>query len=243
MILEKNAKINKFKNYNKNFPKIKTNMYPYKIMNSLNLSELKKRSLEEIRDWAKINDIDVCKLFWKQDIIFTIIKWNAKNNGITLGSGVLEIFPEGYGFLRTSSYNYKPSSDDIYVAPSQIRIYSLRTGDIIVGKIRIPSEKERYYSLVKPDTINSESFLKYRCQISFDNLTPLYPHEKFQLETVSEAYSTRIIDLIAPIGKGQRSLIVSPPKAGKTVLMQDIANAIITNHPEVELIVLLLEVR
>lgn len=226
-----------------NFSKIKFTMEYNKIRNSLNLSELKKRSLLEIKRWAKKNGICIDNLLWKQDIIFAILKWNLKNNGIILGSGVLEIFSDGYGFLRTSSYNFKPSSDDIYVSSSHIKIYALRTGDNIIGKIRPPNDKERYYSLIIPDTINEENFIKYRRTVSFDHLTPLYPHKKFTLETMSEAYSTRIIDLIAPIGRGQRALIVSPPKAGKTVLMQDIANAIKTNHPDVELIVLLIDER
>jgi len=230
---------NKYKNksiYNKSSNISNDEIY------SLDLSELKSYNIEQIQKWSLDNKININNLLWKQDIIFAILKWHSKKNGIIIGHGILETFPDRYGFLRTPSYNYKPSCDDIYVAPSIIRTHNLRRGDLIKGRIRPPEEKERYYSLIKPDTINGQSYSRYKYQVSFENLTPLYPHEKFSLET-NNCYSTRIIDLIAPIGKGQRTLIVSPPKAGKTVLMQDIANAIKINHPEVELIVLLIDER
>jgi len=242
-IKKKCYKTSIYKNYQKKKNTLTTNMIINKNKSILNLSELKKRSLMEIKNWAVAHNINIDNLLWKQDIIFAILKWNIKNHGATLGNGVLEIFPEGYGFLRTSSYHYKPSTDDIYVAPMQVRIYMLQTGDAVIGQIRPPNEKERYYSLIKPETINGFPFSKYMKPLSFENLTPLHPNEKFNLETIPEIYSTRIIDLIAPIGKGQRALIVSPPKAGKTILMQDIANAITTNHQDVKLIVLLIDER
>jgi len=179
----------------------------------------------------------------KQDIVFAILRWQASQKGAIFGEGVLETFPDGYGFLREPVYNYEPSADDIYVAPSQIRAYGLRTGDTIKGQIRPPSDKERYYALLKLDTINGATPTEHRSKIAFENLTPLFPNSRFKLETSADNASTRIIDLLCPIGKGQRALIVAPPRTGKTTLMQDIANAITTNHPEVTLMVLLIDER
>jgi transcription termination factor Rho len=210
---------------------------------TMNLSELKHAKIEDLQARATQLGVDFDALLRKQDMVFALLRWQAGNNGAIFGEGTLETFPEGYGFLREPAYNYEPSADDIYVAPSQIRAYGLRTGDSVRGQIRPPNEKERYYSLLKLETINGITHAEHRNKISFDNLTPLYPNQRFKLESLPTNYSTRIIDLFCPIGKGQRALIVSPPRAGKTVLMQDIANAITANHPEVTLLVLLIDER
>lgn len=210
---------------------------------SMDLSELKHMKIEHLQGKAEVLGIDLDAALRKQDMVFSLLRWQAANQGAIFGEGVLETFPEGYGFLREPVYNYEPSADDIYVAPSQIRAYGLRTGDTIRGQIRPPGEKERYYSLLKLETINRLTPQEHRNKVSFDNLTPLYPNSRFKLETAANNYSTRIIDLLCPIGKGQRALIVAPPRTGKTVLIQDIANAITTNHPEVTLMVLLIDER
>lgn len=210
---------------------------------AIDLSELKHLKMEDLQIRAALNGLDTQALLRKQDMVFALLKWQSDNNGIILGGGTLETFPEGYGFLRESAYNYEPSVDDIYVAPSQMRAFGLRMGDFVRCQIRPPNEKERYYSLSKLDTINGISYLEHRNKVSFDNLTPLYPNSRFKLECSPTNYSLRIIDLFCPIGKGQRALVVAPPRAGKTVLMQDIANAITTNHPEVTLLVLLIDER
>lgn len=209
----------------------------------LDISELKDAKIEDLRDRVEQAGLSTESLVRKQDLVFAMLKAQTAQKGAIYGEGVLESFPDGYGFLREPAYNYEPSSDDFYVAPSQIRVYGLRTGDTVRGQIRPPAEKERYYSLVKIDSINGVSPEEHRRKVSFENLTPLYPTEKFKLETTPEAISTRIIDILCPIGKGQRALIVAPPRTGKTVLMQEIANAITTNHPEVVLIVLLIDER
>jgi transcription termination factor Rho len=179
----------------------------------------------------------------RQDLIFAILQTQAEQNGVISGSGVLEILPDGFGFLRAVDYNYLPSPDDIYISPSQIRRFNLKTGDTISGEVRPPKEGEKYFALLKVDTVNLESPEQARDKILFDNLTPLYPLEKLNLEYDPKNYSTRTLDLFAPIGKGQRGLIVSPPRAGKTVLLQDIAHSISANHPEVVLMVLLIDER
>ncbi|MGD0280656.1 MAG: transcription termination factor Rho, partial [Smithella sp.] len=179
----------------------------------------------------------------RQDLIFAILQTQAEQNGVISGSGVLEILPDGFGFLRAVDYNYLPSPDDIYISPSQIRRFNLKTGDTISGEVRPPKEGEKYFALLKVDTVNMESPEQARDKILFDNLTPLYPLEKLNLEFDPKNYSTRTLDLFAPIGKGQRGLIVSPPRAGKTVLLQDIAHSISANHPEVVLMVLLIDER
>ena len=209
----------------------------------LDISELKDAKIEDLRDRVEQAGLSTESLVRKQDLVFAMLKAQTAQKGAIYGEGVLESFPDGYGFLREPAYNYEPSSDDFYVAPSQIRVYGLRTGDTVRGQIRPPAEKERYYSLVKIDSINGVSPEEHRRKVSFENLTPLYPTEKFKLETTPDAISTRIIDILCPIGKGQRALIVAPPRTGKTVLMQEIANAITTNHPEVVLIVLLIDER
>lgn len=218
-------------------PDIDPNVLP------LDLSELKHGKIEDLRDRVELAGLSTESLVRKQDLVFAMLKWQTAQKGAVYGEGVLETFPDGYGFLREPAYNYESSSDDIYVAPSQIRVYGLRTGDTVRGQIRPPAEKERYYSILKIEAINGVSPEEHRRKVSFENLTPLYPTEKFKLETTADAISTRIIDILCPIGKGQRALIVAPPRTGKTVLMQEIANAITTNHPEVVLIVLLIDER
>jgi transcription termination factor Rho len=179
----------------------------------------------------------------RQDLIFALLQHTAQNKGEIYGDGVLETLPDGFGFLRSPDYNYLPGPDDIYVSPSQIRRFGLRTGDTIEGTIRPPKESERYFALLKVDRMNGEAPEANRNKVAFDNLTPLYPNERLRLEWDPKNLSTRIIDLLCPIGKGQRCLIVSPPRAGKTVLLQDIAHAITANHKEVVLIVLLIDER
>lgn len=209
----------------------------------MHLSELKSKKIDELIKMAAQFNIEDAASMRKQELIFSLLKAQAEKNGVISGSGVLETLPDGFGFLRSPDYNYLPGPDDIYVSPSQIRRFGLRTGDIIDGQIRPPKESERYFALLKVESINYEDPVKARQKILFDNLTPLYPNEKFNLEFDPKNYSTRIMDMLVPIGKGQRALIVSPPRAGKTVLLQNVANAITTNHPEVDLIVLLIDER
>ncbi len=179
----------------------------------------------------------------KQELIFVILKAHTEHGGIIFASGALEILPDGYGFLRSPQNSYLPGPDDIYISPSQIRLFNLKTGDTIYGQIRSPKEGERFFALLRIETVNFDETRVAQTRIPFENLTPLYPNEKLNLETVTDEISTRVMDLFSPIGKGQRSLIVAPPKAGKTILMQKIANAITANHPEVYLIVLLIDER
>jgi transcription termination factor Rho len=192
---------------------------------------------------ARDMGIDDSSVLRKQELIFALLNEQTKNNEPIFGEGVLEILPDGFGFLRAPDYNYLPGPDDIYVSPSQIRRFSLRTGDTVAGQIRPPKDNERYFALLKVETINFESPEATKQKILFDNLTPLYPDERLVLEYHAKNYSTRIIDLLSPIGKGQRALIVSPPRAGKTVLLQNIANALVTNHPDISLLVLLIDER
>ena len=179
----------------------------------------------------------------KQDIIFKILEADTKNNGLIFGEGVLEILPDGFGFLRSPNYNYLPGPDDIYVSPSQIRKFDLRTGDMIAGQVRPPKEGEKYFALLKVETINSDDPEKMKDKTFFDNLTPLYPEQHIILENKDKDVSMRVMDLLTPLGKGQRGLIVAPPRTGKTVLLQKIANSITENHPEIFLIVLLIDER
>lgn len=209
----------------------------------MHLKDLKSMKIDELVKMANKFKIDDAASMRKQELIFSLLKAQVEKNGIIYGEGVLETLPDGFGFLRSPDYNYLPGSDDIYVSPSQIRRFGLRTGDIVDGQIRPPKESERYFALLKVEKINYDDPAKARQKILFDNLTPLYPNDKFKLEFDSKNYSTRIMDLLTPIGKGQRSLIVSPPRAGKTVLLQNVANAITTNHPDVDLIVLLIDER
>lgn len=209
----------------------------------LNSKDLKIKNIQTVTDLAIKLKIENAAGMRRQDMIFEILKRAAKLGVDIYGSGVLEILPDGYGFLRSPDYNYLPGPDDIYVSPSQIRRFGLRTGDTVTGTVRPPKEGERYFALLKVDTLNFETTENGKDKILFDNLTPLYPKERLKLEHSPAGYTTRVVDLMAPIGKGQRALIVAPPRTGKTVLMQDIANAITTNHPEVKLIVLLIDER
>jgi transcription termination factor Rho len=210
----------------------------------MHLRDLKKKPISELTEMAADYKIDGAAGMRKQELIFALLQAQAEKDGAITGEGVLETLPDGFGFLRAPDYNYLPGPDDIYVSPSQIRRFNLRTGDTVAGQIRPPKESERYFALLKVENINHETPEVARSKILFDNLTPLYPDEKFALETPDKQNdSTRIIDLLCPIGEGQRCLIVSPPRAGKTVLLQDIANAISMNHPEVKLHVLLIDER
>jgi transcription termination factor Rho len=212
--------------------------------NYMNLRDLKRKPISDLTSMARDYNIEGASGMRKQELIFALLQAQAAQNGVISGEGVLEILPDGFGFLRAPDYNYLPGPDDIYISPSQIRRFNLRTGDTVSGQIRPPKESERYFALLKVETINHEAPEAARLKILFDNLTPLYPEDRFNLETpANQNDSTRIIDLLTPIGKGQRCLIVSPPRAGKTVLLQDIANAISTNHPDVKLHVLLIDER
>jgi transcription termination factor Rho len=209
----------------------------------MNIEDIKRQPISELAKLAKELEVAGASGMRRQDLIFSILQAEAEKNGIISGSGVLEILPDGFGFLRAVDYNYLPSPDDIYISPSQIRRFSLRTGDTVSGEVRPPKEGEKYFALLKVDEVNFESPEATRDKILFDNLTPLYPEEKLNLEFNPENLSTRIMDLFTPIGKGQRGLIVSPPRAGKTVLLQDIAHSITANHKEVILMVLLIDER
>ena len=210
---------------------------------TLDLVELKDMSIQKLNQVAKDMNIAGAAGLRKQELIFKILQTQAEKSGLIFSEGVLECLPDGFGFLRAPEYNYLPGPDDVYVSPSQIRRFDLRTGDTISGQIRPPKEGERYFALIKVDAINFEPPEEARNKIFFDNLTPLYPNQRLKLETVRENYSGRVMDLLAPIGKGQRGLIVSPPRTGKTMLLQSIANSVTTNHPEVTLIVLLIDER
>ena len=209
------------------------------------INELTIKSMPELREIAQQYDFTADHLapMKKQDLIFVILKKHTERGGIIFASGALEILPDGYGFLRSPQNSYLPGPDDIYISPSQIRLFNLKTGDTVYGQTRSPKEGERFFALLRIETVNYDEPRIAQTRIPFENLTPLYPDEKLRLETVSTEVSTRIVDLFAPIGKGQRLLIVAPPKAGKTILMQKIANAITTNNPEVLLIVLLIDER
>ena len=209
----------------------------------MNLKELKEKRINELISLANSLSIEGASGMRKQELIFALLQTEIEKNGQIYGEGVLEILPDGFGFLRAPDYNYLPGPDDIYISPSQIRRFNLRTGDTVSGQIRPPKESERYFALLKVESVNFEDPEEAQGKILFDNLTPLYPEEKFNLETVSENLSTRIMNLLTPIGKGQRGLIVSPPRAGKTILLQNLANSITKNHEEVTLIVLLIDER
>ena len=209
----------------------------------MNLTELKEKKIGELAGLAREFNIEGAAGLRKQELIFAILQAQTEKNGFIYGEGVLEILPDGFGFLRCPDYNYLPGPDDIYVSPSQIRRFSLRTGDTVSGQIRPPKEGERYFALLKVEYINFEDPESTRDKILFDNLTPLYPDERLELETGPENFSGRIMDLMTPIGKGQRGLIVAAPRTGKTMLLQSLANSVVTNHPEVVLIVLLIDER
>ncbi len=209
----------------------------------MNIVELKNKKIKELTQMAKSLNIEGAAGMRKQELIFALIQSQIEKNGLIYGEGTLEILPDGFGFLRAPSYNYLPGPDDIYVSPSQIRRFNLRTGDIVSGQIRQPKESERYFALLKVEAVNYEDPEIAREKILFDNLTPLYPDRKINIENDPENYSMRIMDLMIPIGFGQRGLIVSPPRAGKTMILQNIANSIIAGHKEVIPFVLLIDER
>ena len=209
----------------------------------MTIAELKEKNITELTKIARSLDLPGASGLRKQDLIFKILQAQSEKEGHIFAEGVLEILPDGYGFLRSPDYNYLPGPDDIYVSPSQIRKFDLKTGDTISGQVRPPHEGEKYFALVKIEAVNFESPDEARNKILFDNLTPLYPQERIKLETVRENVSARVMGLLTPLGKGQRGLIVSPPRAGKTMLLQNVANSITTNHPEVVLMVLLIDER
>ena len=209
----------------------------------MNLAELKLKKIDELVKLGQKLKIEGVSSLRKQELIFAILQAQADEDGKLRGGGVLEILPDGFGFLRAPDYNYLPGPDDIYVSPSQIRRLNLRTGDTIDGLVRAPKEGERYFALLKVETVNFDPPEAAKTKTLFANLTPLHPDEKLNLEWQPDNYSMRLIDMMAPIGKGQRGLIVAPPRTGKTVLMQKIANSIVKNHPDVYLIVLLIDER
>jgi len=210
---------------------------------TMDIAELKSKRIAELSQIAKELSISGYSDMRKQELIFKILEAQTQKDGMSFSKGVLEALPDGYGFLRSPDYNYLPSPDDIYVSPSQIKKFALRTGDTISGQVRPPKEGERFFALLKVEAVNYESPDKIRERTLFDNLTPLYPNERLTLEIAPNDLSTRIMDLLTPIGKGNRGLIVSPPKSGKTILLQKLANSITANHPEVILIVLLIDER
>ncbi len=209
----------------------------------LHISELQALNIKELARLGKKYELANLGRLSKQDLIFAILQAQAEKHGLIFSEGVLETLNDGYGFLRSPDYSYLPGPDDIYVSPSQIRKFDLRTGDIVSGQIRMPNEGEKYLALVKVDAVNFEPPEEARRRIFYDNLTPLYPQERIRLETAPDNLSARVMDIFTPIGKGQRGLIVSPPRAGKTMILQNIANSISANHPEIYLIVLLIDER
>ena len=209
----------------------------------MDISSLKSKKIVELNEIAKDLNINGFSDLRKQELIFKILEAQTAKDGLTFSKGVLEVLPDGYGFLRSSDYNYLPSPDAIYVSPSQIKKFSLRTGDFISGQVRPPKEGERFYALLRVEAVNGIEPDKVRGRTLFDNLTPVYPTKKINLESAPGEYSMRVMDMLSPIGRGQRGLIVSPPKSGKTILLQKIANSITRNSPEIKLIVLLIDER
>ena len=212
-------------------------------VSTLNINDLKDMSIQKLTQVAKDLSVAGATGMRKQDLIFQILKAQTEMSGFMFSEGVLEVLPDGFGFLRAPDYNYLPGPDDIYVSPSQIRKFDLQTGDTVSGQVRPPKDGERYFALIKVEAVNFESPDQARNKLFFENLTPLYPQERLRLETTPENLSARVMDLMTPIGKGQRGLIVAPPRTGKTMLLQSIAQSITTNHPEVYLIVLLIDER
>jgi transcription termination factor Rho len=210
---------------------------------SISLAELKEKNITDLARIAKDLAIPGASGMRKQELIFQILRAQTEKNGLIFSEGVLECLPDGFGFLRAPEYNYLPGPDDIYVSPSQIRKFDLRTGDTVSGQVRPPKDGERYFALIKVEAVNFEDPDVARTKIFFDNLTPLYPQGRLKMETTKDNLTGRVLDLLCPIGKGQRGLIVAPPRTGKTMMLQNIANSITTNHPEVALIVLLIDER
>lgn len=209
----------------------------------MDISELQKKKIVDLHKIAKDLSLQNYSDLRKQELIFKILEAQTKKDGLTFSKGVLEVLQDGYGFLRSSDYNYLPSPDDIYVSPSQIKRFSLRTGDFVSGQVRPPKEGERFFALLRVEAVNNNDPEGIRERTLFDNLTPLYPTKRIKLESSPGEHSMRIMDLLSPIGKGQRGLIVSPPKSGKTILLQKIANSITRNHPEIKMILLLIDER
>jgi transcription termination factor Rho len=210
---------------------------------SISLAELKERNISDLAKIAKELNIPGASGMRKQELIFQILRAQTEKNGLIFSEGVLECLPDGFGFLRAPEYNYLPGPDDIYVSPSQIRKFDLRTGDTVSGQVRPPKDGERYFALIKVEAVNFEDPEVGRNKIFFDNLTPLYPHGRIRLETTKENLMGRVLDMLCPIGKGQRGLIVAPPRTGKTMMLQSVANSVTANHPEIALIVLLIDER
>jgi transcription termination factor Rho len=210
---------------------------------SISLAELKDKNITDLAKIAKELNIPGSSGMRKQELIFQILRAQTEKNGLIFSEGVLECLPDGFGFLRAPEYNYLPGPDDIYVSPSQIRKFDLRTGDTVSGQVRPPKDGERYFALIKVEAVNFEDPEVTRNKIFFDNLTPLYPQGRIRLETTKENLTGRVLDMLCPIGKGQRGLIVAPPRTGKTMMLQSLANSITTNHPEINLIVLLIDER
>ena len=209
----------------------------------MDISVLQSKKIAELNKIAKEMNLTGVSDLRKQELIFKILEAQTEQDGLTFSKGVLEVLPDGYGFLRSVDYNYLPSPDDIYVSPSQIKKFMLRTGDSVSGQVRPPKEGERFFALLRVEAVNDENPDSIRDRVLFDNLTPLYPDERLKLETVPGEFAMRLMDLLSPIGKGQRGIIVSPPKAGKTILLQKIANSITRNHPEIKLMMLLIDER
>jgi transcription termination factor Rho len=209
----------------------------------LNITDLKDMSIQKLTQIAKDMTVTGATGMRKQELIFQILKAQTELSGFIFSEGVLEVLPDGFGFLRAPDYNYLPGPDDIYVSPSQIRKFDLQTGDTVSGQIRPPKEGERYFALIKVEAVNFEAPDQARDKLFFENLTPLYPQERLRLETRADNLAGRVMDLLTPIGKGQRGLIVAPPRTGKTMLLQSIAQSVSANHPEVYLIVLLIDER
>lgn len=209
----------------------------------LHIAQLQRMSMKELMELARQENLTEYSGLKKQDLIFRILKERTKLNGLMFGEGTLEILPDGFGFLRSPDYHYLPCPDDIYVSPSQIRRFGLKTGATVAGQIRPPKENERYFALLRVEAINGADPNMVSTRVSFDDLTPLHPEKRLKLATAADEFSTRIVDLLAPIGMGQRGLIVSPPKAGKTILLQKMAQAVLVNHPDAYVIVLLIDER
>src|SRR6266850_2886575 len=213
------------------------------IATSLNIAKLQSMSMTELNQMARDLGVENFGTMRKHEVIFHILQKNAERAGVLFSEGVLEVLPEGFGFLRSQSFNYLPCPEDIYVSPSQIRRFDLQTGNLIAGQIRPPKDKERFFALLKVEAVDTEEPDKAKDKTHFDNLTPLFPNKRYILETASDELSTRVLDLVCPIGKGSRGLIVAPPRTGKTVLMQKLANAILKNNPESYLFILLIDER